>query len=183
MVLPFWDVGYGISRVPVNQIQRHREEHLVDIRAPPRHPDHPNGCSPLLRLFLCFMCASGCMICGAVVATATLAPFTILTPSNIQFARANTANVRDLVNALVDTPRPPYLHLVGYRIREVSGTVIERCRILCWKRLHSLAHSGLWVTTVHPEDPRGAGARAVGGLVHRADTVACGNVPRLVNRG
>jgi hypothetical protein len=91
----------------VNQTQRHREEHFVDIRAPPRHPDHPNGCSPLLRLFLCFMCASGCMVCGVVIATATLAPLTLLTPSNIQLARANTANVRDIVNALVDTPSPP----------------------------------------------------------------------------
>lgn len=123
--------------------RRPKHEHYVDVRAPPRHPDHPNGCSPLLRIFICITCAGGCMICGVVVATATLAPFTMMDPTTIQLARKShsrslvqmRASVDQMVTSLMiepSAPPSPPRQLARERIERAS-TVTSRKEL--WKRV------------------------------------------------
>ena len=46
----------------------------VDVAAPPRLPDRPFGCQPLLRLFGCVVCMGCWMLVGAMGATVALLP-------------------------------------------------------------------------------------------------------------
>lgn len=46
----------------------------VDVAAPPRLPDRPFGCHPLLRLFGCVVCMGCWMLVGAMGATVALLP-------------------------------------------------------------------------------------------------------------
>lgn len=97
--------------MPTSQYS-HKNDVFIDVRSPPRHPDHPNGCSPLLRVFLCTVCAGGCMVCGMIMTMMTMAPFaltrattTLSIPSLSQPASSFTqarASMKRVVTAWMD---------------------------------------------------------------------------------
>lgn len=112
----------------------------IDLHNPPRHPDHGGGCTPLMRIFMCITCAGGCMLCGGIFATATLAPFALSDTNARSLARSQSPrakfsqNVRDsmvsveeLVESWIEDMRsspptaPANVHDSIQRIRKASN--------------------------------------------------------------
>ena len=76
----------------------------------PRHPDRPNGCAPLFRIFSAVVCATCCMILGSIVTLAWTNPLGVAPHLRVETAPETAAAPRDQQRGSYDEEGRPRDH-------------------------------------------------------------------------